>query len=192
MGYDPPVSETGPGEQTQASSVAAGQDPWLRFALVFGLLAVLSEVVYYAFALDSELFRAYLHTLAKVSSWILEGFGQEIDVRKAILSGDLFAVEIAQGCDAYRICALLSAAIIAFPARLATKLWGLFLGLLWLNSLNFVRIVSLYYIGGLWHEHFDNAHEIYFPVFLICMTVLAWVLWVRRATRELELSSSAA
>jgi exosortase H (IPTLxxWG-CTERM-specific) len=189
------VSETGPGAQhadAEASPGTAGQDPWLRFALLFGLLAVLSEVVYYAVALDSQLFRSYLNALARISSWILGALGEEMNVREAILSGKLFSVEIAQGCDAYRICALLSAAIIAFPARLGTKLWGLVLGLLWLNALNFVRIVSLYYIGGLWHAQFKHAHEIYFPVFLICMTVLAWVLWVRRATRDLDLSSSPA
>lgn len=190
------MSETGSGAEhadAEASPAAAtGPDPWLRFALVFGLLALLSEVVYYAVALESDLFRAYLNGLARVSRWILGALGEEVRVRQAVLSGELFSVEIARGCDAYRICALLSAAIIAFPARLSTKLWGLGLGLLWLNALNFVRIVSLYYIGGLWHEHFKHAHEIYFPVFLICMTVVAWVLWVRRAARDLELTATAA
>jgi hypothetical protein len=43
--------------------------------------------------------------------------------------------------------------------------------------------VGLFFIGGLHIDHFQRSHEIYFPVFLICMTVLAWILWVRRATR---------
>jgi hypothetical protein len=46
-----------------------------------------------------------------------------------------------------------------------------------------VRIVGLFFIGGYFYAHFQTSHEIYFPVFLIAMTVAAWVLWVRRATR---------
>ena len=63
---------------------------------------------------------------------------------------------------------------------------ALALGLLWLNLLNFVRICGLYFIGGYYHKHFQDSHEIYFPIFLICMTVLAWVLWVRWATSDFE------
>lgn len=165
---------------------APGRDPWLGFALRFGALAVLSEIVYYGAALDSELFQQYLNTLARVSGAILSEFTTGVRVRGAVISGDLFSVEIARGCDAYRIVALLSAAIIAFPATLRKKLWGLALGLLWLNSLNLVRIVGLYFIGGFLYPHFQDSHEIYFPVFLICMTVLAWVLWVRWASRDFE------
>ena len=51
-----------------AAEAAAGADPgrapWLRFALVFGALAVSSEVAYYGLVLDSEFFQAYLRALA--------------------------------------------------------------------------------------------------------------------------------
>jgi hypothetical protein len=52
---------------------------------------------------------------------------------------------------------------------------------LWLNLLNFVRIIGLFFIGGYAHPHFQRSHEIYFPVFLIAMTVAAWIVWLRRA-----------
>jgi exosortase H (IPTLxxWG-CTERM-specific) len=165
---------------------APGRDPWLGFALRFGLLAILSEVVYYGAALDSDLFRRYLGALASISSEIIALFSEGVRVRGAVITGDLFSVEIAQGCDAYRICVLLCAAIIAFPASLKKKVWGVVLGLVWLNALNFVRIVSLYFIGGLYYSQFQRSHEVYFPIFLICMTVLAWIIWVRWATSDLE------
>lgn len=165
---------------------APGRDPWLGFALRFGALAILSEVVYYGAALESDLFRSYLSTLAAISGEIIGLFSDGVRVRGAVISGDLFSVEIAQGCDAYRICVLLCAAIIAFPASLRKKVWGVALGLVWLNALNFVRIVSLYFIGGMFYSQFQRSHEVYFPIFLICMTVLAWIVWVRWATRDLE------
>ena len=169
-----------------------GRDPWLRFALTFGALAVLSEVVYYGVALDSAAFRRYLEILAEISGAILAPLTDGIEVRGTLISGTLFTVEIARGCDAYRICALLAAAMLAFPAPWRAKAIGLLLGLIWLNALNFVRICGLYFIGGLYYSEFQRAHVIYFPIFLIAMTVAAWIVWVRWVTRDDQGDGSAA
>jgi exosortase H (IPTLxxWG-CTERM-specific) len=162
----------------------APRDPWIRFTLIFGALAVLSELVYYGVALESPLFRDYLAALARISAWILSFFVEGVQVDGTAITSRLFSVEIARGCDAYRMCALLTSAIVAFPASISRKLWGIALGLLWLNLLNFVRIIGLFFIGGYAHPHFQQSHEIYFPIFLIAMTVAAWVLWLRRAAHD--------
>jgi exosortase/archaeosortase family protein len=178
------VSEANLPSGSTSDPPTQGRDPWLRFALTFGLLAVVSELVYYGVALESPVFHTYLQTVARICAYILGFFTDQVSVRDTYITSSLFSVEIARGCDAYRICALLAAAILAFPARWKTRLWGLVLGLIWLNLLNFFRIISLFFIGGHFHEHFRSSHEVYFPIFLICMTVLAWIIWVRRATRE--------
>jgi exosortase H (IPTLxxWG-CTERM-specific) len=182
---EPEIPEAEAPAPTPRTKPPMWQDPWFRFAAVFGLLALVSEIIYFAVALESVLFRKYLETLAAMSAWILEQMTTGIKLRGTIIHGDLFSVQIAPGCDAYRICALLGSAILAFPARWKTKAIGLFFGLLWLNSLNFVRIVGLYFIGAYWHEHFQDSHEVYFPIFLICMTIAAWMIWVRSATDDL-------
>lgn len=164
---------------------APPRDPWLRFALTFAALAIASELVYYGFALESQIFRTYLATLAKISGWILGFLTEEVSVRGTLVTSRLFSVEIARGCDAYRLCALLVSAIIAFPAPIRLKAWGIVLGLVWLNLLNFVRIIGLFFIGAYYYTHFQTSHEVYFPIFLISMTVGAWMLWVRRATHDL-------
>ena len=168
------------------------RDPWLRFALGFGVLALLSELVYYGFALESSAMQAYLETLARISGSILSWFTDGIQVRGSLITGSLFSVEIAEGCDAYRICALLAAAMLAFPATWKQKAVGLVLGLVWLNALNFVRICGLYFVGGLVYSQFHHAHVIYFPIFLIAMTVAAWIVWVRWVTREEVVGNAAA
>jgi exosortase/archaeosortase family protein len=160
------------------------RDPWRHFVLVFVSLAVLAELVYYGVALESALFRLYLETLARISGAILKLFAQDVSVRGTLIYSAQFSVEIARGCDAYRICALFSAAVIAFPAAWRARLFGLALGLIWLNLWNFVRIVGLCFIGGHWPGQFQAAHQIYFPIFLICMTLVAWMLWISVATRE--------
>ncbi len=82
------------------------------------------------------------------------------------------------------ICALLAAAMLAFPATWFQKAVGLVAGLTVLNALNFVRICGLYFVGGLWYPEFHRAHLVYFPIFLIAMTVAVWILWVRWVTRD--------
>ena len=163
---------------------AAARDPWIRFTLIFAALAVLSELIYYGVALESALFRDYLAAVARISGWLLSRVVDGVHVEGTAVSNGLFSVEIARGCDAWRMCALLTAAIAAFPARIGLKAWGIALGLLWLNLWNFVRIIGLFFIGGYAQAWFQNSHEIYFPVFLIAMTVGAWIVWVRRATHE--------
>jgi exosortase/archaeosortase family protein len=162
----------------------AARDPWIRFTLTFAALAVLSELVYYGFALESALFRDYLAAVARINAWILSFFVDGVHADGTAITSSVFSVEIARGCDAYRMCALLTSAIAAFPARITWKLWGVVLGLVWLNLLNFARIIGLFLIGGYAQSQFQRSHEIYFPAFLIAMTVAAWIFWVRRATHD--------
>ena len=168
------------------------RDPWIRFAVTFAALAVLSELIYYGVALESPLFHAYLAALARASGWLISLVLDQVQVNGTLITSGLFSVEIARGCDAYRLCALLTSAIVAFPAPLGLKAWGIGLGLLWLNLLNFVRIIGLFFIGGLAYPHFQRSHEIYFPIFLIAMTVAAWIGWVRWVTRDIDGRTAAA
>lgn len=185
------MSQPGPeGEVSQR--VPPERDPWLRFAFSFGALAVLSEIVYYGVALESGAFRRYLEILAAISGAILAPLTDRVEVNGTLISGSLFSVEIAQGCDAYRICALLAAAMLSFPASWRERAIGLVVGLLSLNALNFVRICGLYFVGGLYYQEFRRAHVIYFPVFLIVMTVAIWITWVRWVARDAEHGGSAA
>ncbi|MFQ5416781.1 MAG: exosortase H [Myxococcota bacterium] len=158
-------------------------EPWLRFALVFGTLAVTSEVLYYAVTLDSVVFQAYLGVLADVSGTILAWFSSDIVVRSARITGPAFVVEIAQGCDAVQVCSLLAAAVIAFPMSLMGKLRGLVFGIVFLQLLNIVRIITLYWIGAHFSSIFKTAHEVIWPGFLIFATIATWIVWVRLETR---------
>jgi exosortase/archaeosortase family protein len=94
------------------------------------------------------------------------------------ISSAEFAVEVADGCDAIQLCALLAAAIIAFPAPLARRLRATFFGLLWLQSLNFARIISLFLIGTHSAGVFTSFHKVIWPTTLIVITVTTWIGWV--------------
>ena len=159
------------------------RDPWVRFSVQFAVLVLLSEVVYYGVLLDSEPLGVYLAWTARVSGRILELLGSEVVVRGNTISGKGFAVQISSECDAVQLCAVLLSAIVSFQAPLLSKLIGMVLGVLWLEAVNFVRIVSLFLVGVSFPASFQTAHETVWPLVLIAITLVTWILWAQRAVR---------
>ena len=136
------------------------------------------ELFYYGVVLDSSSLQVYLGVLASLSASFLGWIGHDVAVEGVRISSDQFAVEVADGCDAIQLCALLTAAVIAFPVPLARRLRAALFGLLWLQSLNFVRIVSLFLIGSQSAGVFTSFHKVIWPTTLIIVTVATWIGWV--------------
>lgn len=160
------------------------RDPWFRFALTFGVLALGCEVLYYAVLVDSDPLIHYLEALAFVAAGVLRTFGIAAEVNHTLINSGDFAVQIAHGCDAIQICALYGCAVIAFPTPLRAKLVGLGVGIVWLQLLNQVRIVTLVLIGRYHESIFEDAHFTIWPSILIVITVVSWIAWVRWVTRD--------
>lgn len=180
------MSETGSDASDERSGAAAPpthQAPWFRFALVFSALAIGSEVLYYAVALESASFQTYLSGIARISAWVLNLSGSDVAVEGIRVSNDAFAVRVAQGCDAIQVCTLLASAVIAFPLPLRSKLRGLVVGVAILQLLNLMRVVTLFWIGEHYKSVFKTAHEILWPGLLIVATIVIWIFWVRFETQ---------
>ena len=153
-------------------------DPWRRFAIIFGTLAVGLEFFYYGVVLESSSLQVYLGVLASLSGAFLSWIGHDVAVDGVRISNVRFAVEVSDGCDAIQLCTLLTAAVVAFPAPLARRLRAIFFGVLWLQSLNFARIVSLFLIGIHSAGVFVSFHKVIWPTTLILITVATWIGWV--------------
>jgi exosortase H (IPTLxxWG-CTERM-specific) len=180
-GSDPHDGQRPPGG---GSPLALLRDPWFRFAATFGILAVTCEILYYAVLVDTEPLKVYLRALATGSAVLLDLVGVDVEHSGATVRHSGFAVQIAHGCDAIQICALLTCAMIAFPSPWKAKLTGLFFGILWLQFLNQLRIVSLLLIGAHYQSWFEDAHLVVWPTFLIVITVVTWIAWVRLASLD--------
>ena len=100
-------------------------------------------------------------------------------VRTSIWNG-YFLIDITPECDAVQLQALLASAIVSFPASRRHKGLGLQVTISWLQAVNFVRIVSLYFIGSHFDEDvFHSSHEVVWPILLILIAIATWVLWAR-------------
>jgi exosortase H (IPTLxxWG-CTERM-specific) len=94
-----------------------------------------------------------------------------------------FAVSIERGCNGVEATLVLLAAILAFPAPWRNKAIGLAVGVLAVQGLNVVRIISLFYLGQ-WNERvFEWAHLYLWQALIMLDVLVVWLLWVRTLPR---------
>jgi exosortase/archaeosortase family protein len=72
------------------------------------------------------------------------------------------------------------AAVLAFPAPWKWRLGGLVLGILAIQAINLVRVVSLYLTGVYFPRIFDASHTVIWQTVVILFGVLLWVFWANR------------
>jgi exosortase H (IPTLxxWG-CTERM-specific) len=156
---------------------------WIRFASIFGALAVTSDILYHAVTLDSAGFQVYLGILARISATVLDCFETDVVVRGSLISSPSFSVHVAPGCDAVQVCSLFAAAVIAFPLEAKCKVRGLVVGILVLQVFNLLRIITLFLIGAHVGRVFHAVHVYVWPSILIVVTLAVWIAWVRWETR---------
>ena len=94
-----------------------------------------------------------------------------------------FAVSIEAGCNGVEAMLVLLAAMLAFPASWRLKLTGIVLGVLAVQVLNLVRIVSLFYPGQWNAAAFKWAHLYLWQVLIMLDVLVVWLVWMRWVNR---------
>jgi exosortase H (IPTLxxWG-CTERM-specific) len=157
----------------------------LRFVLVFACCFLLSFGLLLtppAQYLDGRFSRA----LVRVSHGLITLCSGKARVEGPVLRDPAsgFAVEMKDGCNAVNVTILLWSALLAFPARWKSKLWGALAGSLIIQALNLVRFISLFYIGQYSMTWFDFAHGYLWESLLVLDTMVVFWLWVDRVSRS--------
>jgi exosortase H (IPTLxxWG-CTERM-specific) len=94
-----------------------------------------------------------------------------------------FAVSIEAGCNGVEATIVLVAAILAFPAPWKRKLVGLAIGVIAVQGLNVVRVISLFYLGQWNSDVFEWAHLYVWQALIMLDVLIVWLLWVRTLPR---------
>jgi exosortase/archaeosortase family protein len=156
----------------------AGKAPVLFFGLKFGgLIALLYGLL--AIPAAEQLLYGYLKANAWASCGILDLLGQGTHVSDVTIASSAhpFAIAIRRGCDAVEPTWLLCAAILAFPGPWKRKFAGMLFGIVVLQVLNLMRIVSLYWIGSRFPALFPSMHLEVWPTLFILVAISLFVGW---------------
>lgn len=94
-----------------------------------------------------------------------------------------FGVTIVAGCNGVEATLILVAAIVAFPSSPAQKLAGIASGIVAVQALNLVRVVSLYFIGRSSPAAFEFAHLYLWQAMIMLDVLIVWLVWLRMIRR---------
>jgi len=124
-------------------------------------------------------------TLATISAGLVKVFDPTVIAEGNVLQSahNGFAVAIEAGCNGVEATIVLVAAMLAFPAPWKRKLVGLAIGILAVQGLNVVRVISLFYLGQWNFDLFEFAHQYVWQALIMLDVLVVWLLWVRTLPR---------
>ena len=152
-----------------------------RFVLVF----IVSLIVLFTLELlqpvQMHVIGPFTAGVAHVSAWLMQLFDSNViarnnDILSARTGG---GIEIVAGCNGVEAVLILVCAILAFPSPWKHKLVGIGIGFFAIQSLNVVRIISLFYLHE-WNQVWFNWFHLYLWQALIILDALVfWLIWLR-------------
>jgi exosortase/archaeosortase family protein len=151
-----------------------------RFFVVFLGLLIVFQVGFELWLAQSALFNEYLRWNASASAAMLRVLGEGASALDDRIESIRGVIAIGRGCDAIQPCAIFVAGVLAFPARVADKLWGIGIGCAVLLAMNLLRIVTLYYVKVDFPQSFQLIHEALWPAAFVLMALVLWVVWMIR------------
>lgn len=154
--------------------------PEVRFIALFLGLLVLASAIVGLRPVDAAVVAPYTAAVARVSGGVLALLGEDAVVRGSEISSPRFTVVVYNGCNGLVTSLIFAAAVVAFPAAWRARLVGLAAGLVAIQLVNQVRIVSLFYVGVFLPRYFNEAHVLVWQSIVILFGVTLWLLWARR------------
>ncbi len=123
----------------------------------------------------------WTNALALGSAWLVTLFDANVVATGKILrsTANGFAVSIEAGCNGVEATIVLVAAILAFPASWKRRLLGLAVGIFAVQSLNVIRVISLFYLGQWNIDAFEWAHLYVWQALIMLDVLVVWLIWVR-------------
>jgi exosortase H (IPTLxxWG-CTERM-specific) len=172
-------------------NAAAGPDtpkrkrlrPEVAFLLKFAFYLVLFFAATAPKPMNDAFVEPFTTGVAKVGGFTAGLFGEDTTMIGTAIVSPRFAVNVRTGCNGLETIYIFFAGVLAFPAPWSRKLLGLVLGFLAIQLLNNVRIVSLFYIGVYFPQHFEDSHIVIWQAIVILFGVALFLLWADRYAR---------
>src|SRR4029077_1901675 len=123
----------------------------------------------------------WTNALAAISASLVTLFDPNVAATGKVIRSTVngFAVSIEAGCNGIEATIVLVAAIFAFPAPWRERFIGLVAGIVAVQGLNIVRVISLFYLGQWNMQLFEWAHLYVWQALIMLDVLVVWLVWVR-------------
>src|SRR5262249_9494705 len=142
--------------------------------LVFELPLLLQPV-------DQYVVRPLSVGIAATSGAILDTLHQHVKVNGTVISAPCFSVNIQNGCNGLETVLFLLAAVLAFPAAAVQKAMAGLTGIVLIQAINLIRVVTLYLVGCHKPDWFASFHLAIWQTIVFATAVVFFAAWSRRA-----------
>lgn len=151
-----------------------------RFFLIFIVLLLIFFGLELLNPVQENIILPFTSLLASVCSFLVRAFDTQAIAYGKILqdSASGFAISIEAGCNGIEACIVLIAAMLAFPAPWAYKLKGIMIGIVAVQLLNIVRVISLFYLGQWNMDWFMFAHTYLWQTLIMLDVLIVFLIWV--------------
>ncbi len=153
--------------------------PEVRFLVLFLVILAVAFTTVALRPVNDAVVVPYTRWVAAVSARVLNVLGQNVSRHGCSLSSPRFSVTIYNGCNGLIATLILLSGVLAFPARWSGKVIGVVGGVLVMEVINLIRIVSLFYIGVFFPKLFNQAHIFVWQSIVILSSVVLWIVWAR-------------
>ena len=153
----------------------------IRFAVLFFVFVTVLFAAELTPPVQHALVIPWTEGLARLSAGLVTVFDSEVIAHGRILQStrNNFMVSIEAGCNGIEAALVLIAAMLAFPAPWKHRLAGIMIGLLAVQVLNVVRVVSLFYLGQWDATAFEWAHLYLWQALIMLDVLIVWLIWIR-------------
>jgi exosortase H (IPTLxxWG-CTERM-specific) len=152
----------------------------LRFIFLFAccLLLLLVELLQ---PVQQHVIEPFTAGIAHVAVWLMQLFDHGVvaqgnEMRRGV-NGP--GISIVAGCSGVEAVLILVSAVLAFAAPWKHKLVGIGLGFVAIQSLNLVRIISLFYLHEWNQVWFEWFHLYLWQALIILDALVFWLFWLR-------------
>ncbi len=155
--------------------------PAVRYLLTFGGLTGAGIAALLIEPVDNHLVIPFTNGLATFCAFVIRLFGGHATANDGtlMLASGMGGVRVESGCNGVEVSILLAAAILAFPAPLRSRLTGAAIGILLLQAINLVRIISLLYLSAYSKSWFDFFHLYLWDAVIMLDGLVIFLSWHR-------------
>ena len=162
------------------------KSPAVRYLGLFLLLTVAIFSVLATPWAERMFVAPFTRGLVHACAFLIGLFDHRVEAAGAVLSFNdgRGAVQVLAGCNAVEVCALLSAAILAFPGKLRYGLIGAAAGIVALQAINLLRIISLLYLSRGSQDVFEFFHNYVWDAMIGLEGLLIFFFWTRWQAKQ--------